>query len=78
MVNEFFFIFSKYNLELHKSAAAAAMIFTIQKKYFPKPHIHTSLFKKKFEKIMRNIGDMAKKTLTKNAKKTSIFILYKK
>ena len=70
------FVFQKtYTfLELHQSAAAAAMIFTIQKKYFRKPHIHTGLLKKKFEKIMKNIGDMAKRTFIKKPQ----FFLYVK
>ena len=66
-------------LELHQSAAAvaAAMIFTIEKKYFRKPHIHSGLFKKKFEKIMKNIGDMAKRTFIKKMQKTSILLYVK-
>ena len=56
------------------AAVAAAMIFTIEKKYFRKPHIHSGLFKKKFEKIMKNIGDMAKRTFIKKPQ----FFLYVK
>ena len=45
------------------------MIFTKQKNIFEKPHIHNGLFQKKFEKIMKNIGDMAKKTFMQKMQK---------
>ena len=59
-------------LELHQSAAAvaAAMIFTIEKKYFRKPHIHSGLFKKKIRKNNEKHRRYGQKNFyQKNAKK---------